>query len=101
MGLFSKLAALSLAAGRLYTDSLYMEGWLWLAVGLRRMTDQYQVEVVQARGAVEDVVVRLSTVEGCGRVLEWISDSSESGLVFRLVANARSAATARFMAQRK
>ena len=50
---------------------------------------------------VEDVVVRLSTVEGCWRVLEWISDSSENGLVFRLVANARSAATARIMAQRK
>ena len=68
--LFSKLVALGSGA------SVRMEGGLREAVGLGLMADRYQVEVVQ--DAVEDAVMRLVTVESCGRVLEW---SSGSGLV--------------------
>ena len=60
-GLFSKVVALGSGA------AVTMEGGLEAAVGLGRMADRYQVEAVQ--GAVEDAVVRLLTVESCGRVL--------------------------------
>ena len=60
-GLFSKLMALGSGT------AVKLEGGLEAAVGLGRMADRYQVETVQ--GAVEDAVVRLLTVESCGRVL--------------------------------
>ena len=60
-GLFPRLLALGSGA------AATMEGGLEAAVRLGRMADWYQVEAVQ--GAVEDAVVRLLTVESCGRVL--------------------------------
>jgi WD40 repeat protein len=69
-GLFSKLVALACGV------AVTMDGGLEEVVALGRMADRYQVEVVE--GVVEDAVVRLLTVENCGRVLE---QSSGSGLV--------------------
>ena len=60
-GLFSKVVALGSGA------AVTMEGGLEAAVGLGQMADRYQVEAVH--GAVEDAVMRLLTVESCGRVL--------------------------------
>ena len=62
-GLFSKVVALGSGV------AVTMEGGLEAAVGLGRMADRYQVEAVQ--GAVEDAVMRLLTVESCGRVLAY------------------------------
>ena len=69
-GLFSKLAALCSGA------TVTIEGGLEAAVGLGQMADRYQAEAVQA--AVGDAVVRLLTVESCGRVQAC---SCGSGLV--------------------
>ena len=68
-GLFSKLVALGSGA------SVTIEGGLGGAVELGLMADRYHVEAVQE--AVEEAVVRLLTVESCGRVLAC---SSGSGL---------------------
>jgi hypothetical protein len=68
-GLFSKLVALGSGA------SVTMDGGMEGVVALGRMADRYQVEVVG--GVVEEAVMRLLTVENCGRVLV---QSSGSGL---------------------
>ena len=68
--MFSKL--IKLGSG----ESVTIEGGLGGVVALGLMADRYQVEAVQ--GAVEDAVVKLLTLENCGRFLTW---SSGSGLV--------------------
>jgi hypothetical protein len=83
-GLFSKLVALGCGA------AVTMDGGLEGVVALGRMADRYQVEVVE--GVVEDAVMRLLTVENCGRVLE---QSSGSGLV-RMEKASRELALRRF-----